>query len=41
LESPEDGKNIIRGLISRGYSDEDITKLAGGNALQFFRRVMA
>jgi len=41
LESPEDGKNIIRGLISRGYSDEDVTKLAGGNALQFFRRVMA
>jgi membrane dipeptidase len=41
LESPEDGKNIIRGLISRGYSDADVTKLAGGNALQFFRRVMA
>ena len=41
LESPEDGKNIIRGLISRGYSDADVTKLAGGNALRFFRRVMA
>lgn len=40
LESPADGKNIIRGFISRGYSDADIKKLAGGNALEFFRRVM-
>jgi membrane dipeptidase len=40
LESPADGKNIIRGLISRGYSDEDVSKIAGKNALAFFRRVM-
>lgn len=40
LESPSDGKNIIRGLISRGYSDGDIRKIAGQNALAFFRRVM-
>ena len=40
LESPADGKNIIRGLIRRGYSDTDIKKLAGENALQFFRRVL-
>ncbi|MFQ6029735.1 MAG: dipeptidase, partial [Dehalococcoidia bacterium] len=40
LESPADGKNIIRGLISRGHSDEDIKKIVGGNALDFFRRVM-
>ena len=40
LESPADGKNIIRGLIRRGYSDDEVRKLAGGNALQFFRRVM-
>jgi membrane dipeptidase len=40
LESPADGKNIIRGLIQRGYSDADVKKLTGGNALQFFRRVM-
>ncbi len=40
LESPEDGKNIIRGLIARGYSDEDIGKIAGGNVLAFFRRIM-
>ena len=41
LESPADGKNLIRGFISRGYSDEDVRKLAGENALNFIRRVMA
>ena len=40
VESPADGKNIIRGLITRGYSDPDIIKITGGNALAFFRRVM-
>jgi membrane dipeptidase len=40
VESPAQGKNIIRGLISRGYSDADIIKITGGNALAFFRRVM-
>lgn len=40
LESPADGKNIIRGLIRRGYSDEDVKKIIGGNAMAFFRRVM-
>ena len=40
LESPADGKNIIRGLIARGHSDAHIKKIAGGNALNFFRRVM-
>ena len=41
LESPADGKNIIRGLIRRGYSDIDVRKILGGNALDLFRRVMA
>jgi membrane dipeptidase len=41
LESPADGKNIIRGLIARGHSDAHIKKIAGGNALNFLRRVMA
>ncbi len=41
LESPADGKNVIRGLIARGYSDADITKIAGRNALDLFRRVMS
>ena len=40
LESPADGKNIIRGLIARGHSDAAITKIAGANALAYFRRVM-
>lgn len=40
LESPADGKNLIRGFITRGYSDVDIRKLAGGNALNFIRRVV-
>ena len=41
VASPAEGKNIIRGLITRGYSDADIIKITGGNALAFFRRVMA
>jgi len=40
LESPADGKNIIRGLIARGYSDEQIRKIAGGNVLDLLRRVV-
>ena len=40
LESPADGKNIIRGLIARGYADTEVKKIAGENALSFFRRVM-
>ncbi len=41
LESPADGTNIIRGLIRRGHSDEDIKKIVGGNAMDFFRRVIS
>lgn len=40
LESPADGKNIIRGLIARSYSDGDIKKIAGGNALAYLQRVL-
>jgi membrane dipeptidase len=40
LESPADGPNIIRGLIARGYSDSDIRKIAGQNALDFLRRTI-
>ena len=35
LESPADGKNIVRGLIARGYSDEDVRKIAGGKRWRF------
>lgn len=40
IESPADGKNIIRGLIAHGYADADIRKLAGENALTLFRHVI-
>jgi membrane dipeptidase len=40
LESPADGSNIIRGLIARGYDDTSIRKIAGLNALDFFRRTI-
>ena len=40
LESPADGKNIIRGLIARGYEDDAIRKIAGQNALDLFRRAI-
>jgi membrane dipeptidase len=40
LESPADGKNIIRGLIARGHSDETIRKVAGDNALRLITRVV-
>ena len=40
LESPADGKNIVRGLIARGYGDADIRKIAGENALRLFREVL-
>jgi membrane dipeptidase len=40
LESPADGKNIVRGLIARGHDDDAIRKIAGQNALDLFRRVI-
>jgi membrane dipeptidase len=40
LESPADGPNIIRGLLARGYEDVAIRKIAGQNALDFFRRTI-
>lgn len=40
LESPADGKNIVRGLIARGYGDDAIAKIAGGNIVDLLRRVM-
>ncbi len=32
--------NLIEGLINRGYSDEDIQKIAGDNFLRVFRKVV-
>jgi membrane dipeptidase len=31
--------NLVRGLVSRGYSDEDILKILGGNWLRVFEEV--
>lgn len=40
LESPADGDNIVRGLITRGYQDAAIRKIAGENALRVLRTVI-
>ena len=37
LESPADGKNIVRGK-ARGHSDKNIQKIVGGNVLAFSKR---
>ena len=35
IENPTEGsKNILRWLVQRGYSDEDVAKVMGGNALR-------
>ncbi len=39
IESPAEGYNIIRGLVDRGYSDDEILNIIGGNAVRVFRRV--
>jgi membrane dipeptidase len=42
IENPTEGsKNIIRWLVKHGYSDEDIEKVMGGNAMRIFREVWA
>jgi microsomal dipeptidase-like Zn-dependent dipeptidase len=33
-------RDIIRGLLSRGYSDGDIEKIIGGNFVRFFEKVV-
>jgi len=40
IESPEEWPNITRGLVARGYSDEEIEKIIGGNALRVIREVV-
>jgi membrane dipeptidase len=32
--------NFVNGLLDRGYSDQDITKILGGNYLRVFKRVL-
>ncbi|MHA2292701.1 MAG: dipeptidase [Candidatus Hodarchaeales archaeon] len=40
IESPEEWPNITRGLVSRGYSDQEIKKILGRNALNLIGRVV-
>jgi membrane dipeptidase len=40
IESPEEWPNITRGLVSRGYSDEEIKKILGGNAFRLIKEVV-
>ncbi len=40
LESLEEWPNITRGLVSRGYSDGEIEKIIGGNALRVMDEVI-
>jgi membrane dipeptidase len=40
LENPTEGsKNIVRWLVKHGYSDEDIEKVMGGNAMRILEQV--
>jgi membrane dipeptidase len=42
IENPtEASHNIIRYLVKQGYSDEDISKVMGGNALRVLKEVWA
>lgn len=40
IESPDEWPNITRGLVSRGYSDDEIKKILGGNALRIIEDVV-
>ena len=31
--------NLIRGLVNRGYSDQEISKILGGNFLRVYRKI--
>jgi membrane dipeptidase len=41
LESPAHLLNLTRGLVGRGYSEEAIRKILGGNLLRLFRDTLA
>lgn len=40
IENPSEIPNITRGLVKRGYKDEQIKKLIGGNVLKIFEEVV-
>lgn len=39
IESVEEWPNIIRGLVARGYSDQEIEKIIGGNTLRVMDKI--
>jgi membrane dipeptidase len=39
LENPSEFPNILRWLVSHGYTDEQIAKVAGGSVLRALRDV--
>jgi membrane dipeptidase len=40
LQTVSEFPNITRGLVSRGYSDDDIEKILGGNFLRVFEEIV-
>ena len=40
LENPGQFPNVTRALVARGYSDEDITKIMGGNVLRLLEQTI-
>jgi membrane dipeptidase len=40
IESPLEWRNIVRGLVSRGYTDDEIEKVVSGNALRVMEEVI-
>ena len=40
LESPAGLLSLVRGLVERGYDDEAVRKILGGNLLRLFRETL-
>lgn len=40
IENPADFINVTRGLVKRGYSENDIKKIVGGNVMRIFEGVV-
>ncbi|MFX1504791.1 MAG: dipeptidase, partial [Promethearchaeota archaeon] len=40
LEAPDEWENIVRGLVKHGYSDSEIHKIIGKNALKIIEKVV-
>jgi len=40
IESPLEWRNIVRGLVSRGYTEDEIEKVVSGNALRVMEEVI-